>query len=102
MLADVGHIPQGGNPEGKEGTEAFGGVGTAIFPAEGPGLPGGPAALQRGSAGAIPGPQGSRLKRDIPDPACLCEQTKRQHCQDSFPTDGYDGYVSLPPFQLAS
>lgn len=56
MLADVGHIPQEGNPEGKEGTEAFGGVGIAIFLAEGPGLPGGPAALHRGSAGVTPGP----------------------------------------------
>jgi hypothetical protein len=45
MLADAGHIPPGGNPEGKEGTEASGGVGTALFLAEGPGLPGEPAAL---------------------------------------------------------
>lgn len=45
MLADVGHIPPGGDPEGKEGTEASGGAGTAIFLAEGLGLPGEPAAL---------------------------------------------------------
>lgn len=31
MLDDVGHIPSGGHPEGKEGTEVLGGVGTAIL-----------------------------------------------------------------------
>lgn len=75
MLADVGHIPPGGDPEGKEGTEASGGVGTAGFLADGLGLLGEPVALQ--------GPKGAD-SAGYPQTLLLyvIRDLKGQHCQE--------------------